>query len=98
MLNKMRALEPENWVIRLNIVGSLIFSDRLTEAKAELEQWPDDKLETLIRASKYAVLQQLEVWRGVASKHLTFGWRRSAERRADGRTGFWRSLVMLTFR
>ena len=52
MLNKMRALEPENWVIRLNIVGSLIFSDRLTEAKAELEQWPDDKFETLIRASK----------------------------------------------
>jgi tetratricopeptide (TPR) repeat protein len=39
-----------------------MWSDRLPEAHAELQQWPDAKLETLIRASKYALLQQVEVW------------------------------------
>ena len=39
-----------------------MFSDKLAEAQAELQQWPDAKLQTLIRAEKYALLQQLEVW------------------------------------
>jgi tetratricopeptide (TPR) repeat protein len=60
--SRIRALEPEDWVTRLNLVGMLMWSDRLAEAKAELQQWPDAKLQSLIRASKYAVLQQLEVW------------------------------------
>jgi len=62
ILSRVRALEPEDWVLRLNFAGAFMWSDRLEEARAELQQWPDDKLQTLIRASKYAILQQLEVW------------------------------------
>src|SRR5438034_106717 len=59
---RVRSLEPEHWVTRLNLVGMLMWSDRLAEAEAELQQWPDAKLQSLIRASKYALLQQIEVW------------------------------------
>jgi TolB-like protein/predicted Zn-dependent protease len=59
---RIRALEPKDWVTRLNLVGMLMWSDKLTEAEAELQQWPDAKLQSLIRASKYALLQQIEVW------------------------------------
>ena len=59
---RVRSLEPEDWVTRLNLVGMLMWSDRLAEAEAELQQWPDAKLQSLIRASKYALLQQIEVW------------------------------------
>jgi len=62
ILRRVLALEPEIWVSRLNLAEALMVSDRLAEAKAELEQWPDPKLENLMMASKYAVLQQLEVW------------------------------------
>jgi TolB-like protein len=62
ILSRVRALEPEDWVTRLNLAETFMFSDRLAEAREEFQKWPDDKLQTLIRASKYAVLQQLEVW------------------------------------
>jgi len=62
ILSRVRTLEPEDWVTRMNLVGMLMWSDRLAEAQAELQQWPDAKLETLIRASKYALLQQVEFW------------------------------------
>jgi tetratricopeptide (TPR) repeat protein len=63
ILSRVLALEPEAWVTRLNLAQSLIWSDRLAEAQTELQQWPDDKLQSVIRASKYATLQQLEVWK-----------------------------------
>lgn len=61
-LSRIRALAPEDWVTRMNLVAMLIWSDRLAEGQAELQQWPDAKLQNLVLASKYALLQQLEVW------------------------------------
>jgi tetratricopeptide (TPR) repeat protein len=37
-------------------------SDKLAEAREEVQQLPDAKLESLMLASKYAMLQQLELW------------------------------------
>lgn len=39
-----------------------MYIDRLAEAQAELEQWSDAKLNSLIVAAKYGFLQQIEVW------------------------------------
>ncbi len=56
------AIEPEIWVARLNLAAALMYSDRLPEARDELQKWPDPKLENRITDSKYALLAQLEVW------------------------------------
>ena len=60
-LSRVRALEPEDWVDRMNLADLLIWTDRLAEAQAELEQWPDAKLHSLVVAAKYGFLQQIEV-------------------------------------
>src|SRR5262249_44506720 len=62
IFSKARALEPEDWVLRINLAYALMYSDRLDEARLELQQWPDAQLQSLIMASKYATLQQLEIW------------------------------------
>jgi TolB-like protein/Flp pilus assembly protein TadD len=61
-LSRVRALEPEDWVTRMNIAQSLMYIDRLAEAEAEFEQWPDAKLHSLILAAKYGFLQQIALW------------------------------------
>ncbi len=61
-LSRVRALEPEDWVTRMNIAQSLMYIDRLAEAQAEFEQWPDAKLHSLILAAKYGFLQQIALW------------------------------------
>jgi hypothetical protein len=37
----------------MNLAQSLMYIDRLAEAQAELEQWPDAKLNNLVMAAKY---------------------------------------------
>jgi TolB-like protein len=59
-LSRVRALEPEDWVARMNLAGLLVVTDRLAEAQAELQQWPDAKLQSLELAAKYTCLQQIE--------------------------------------
>ena len=61
-LSRVRALEPEDWVTRMNLAQSLMYIDRPAEAQAELEQWPDAKLHSLVVAAKYGFLRQIEVW------------------------------------
>jgi TolB-like protein/Flp pilus assembly protein TadD/class 3 adenylate cyclase len=62
ILTRVRALAPENWVSRMNLALSLVWSDRLAEARTEIEQWPDAKLPSLVLAAKYELLQQIETF------------------------------------
>jgi TolB-like protein/class 3 adenylate cyclase/Flp pilus assembly protein TadD len=71
--SRVRALEPEDWVTRIRIALSLINIDRLAEAQAELEQWPDAKLHSLIVAAKYGFLQQIAVLNGKYDAALALG-------------------------
>lgn len=71
-LSKAVILEPEDWVTRLNLALQLIWSDRLAEAKAELEHWPDAKLQSLILSSKYDILSQIETLSRNDDAALTF--------------------------
>jgi TolB-like protein len=61
-LSRVRALEPENWVARMNLAGLLVLTDRMAEAQAELQQWPDAKLQSLVLAAKYSCLQEIETF------------------------------------
>jgi len=56
------ALEPEAWESRINLAQAFIVSDRLAEAREELQQLPDPKLESLFLATKYDLLQGVEIW------------------------------------
>ena len=61
-LRKVHELAPDDWVSRMFLSQCLIFGDKLADARAEIEQWPDEKLPTLALASKYALLQQVEIF------------------------------------
>src|SRR4029077_4623591 len=56
------ALEPEAWASRMNLAQAFMASDRLAEAREELQQLPDPKLESLMLVTKYDLLQLLEIW------------------------------------
>jgi TolB-like protein/Flp pilus assembly protein TadD len=62
ILTRVRALAPENWVSRMNLALFLVSSDRLAEARTEIEQWPDASLPALVLAAKYELLQQIETF------------------------------------
>jgi TolB-like protein/class 3 adenylate cyclase/Flp pilus assembly protein TadD len=70
---RLRDLEPEDWVSRMNSAQALMDIDRLAEAQAEIEQWPDAKLHSLIVAAKYDLLQQIEVWNRKYDAALALG-------------------------
>jgi tetratricopeptide (TPR) repeat protein len=46
----------------MNLALLLIWSDRLAEARTEIEQWPDARLPDLVLASKYELLQRIETF------------------------------------
>jgi len=59
-LRKVSELAPDDWVLRMNLSQSLIWSDKLADARAEIEQSPDNKLPTFALSGKYDLLQQIE--------------------------------------
>ncbi len=60
-LRKVSELAPDDWVLRMNLSQSLIWSDKLADARAEIEQSPDNKLPTFALSGKYDLLQRIEI-------------------------------------
>src|SRR6266536_968643 len=60
-LRKVSEFAPDDWVSRMNLSQCLIWSDKLADARAEIEQWPDNKLPTFALSGKYELLREIEV-------------------------------------
>jgi len=59
-LRKVSELAPDDWLSRMILSQCLIWSDKLADARAEIEQSPDNKLPTFALSGKYDLLQQIE--------------------------------------
>ena len=59
-LRKVSELAPDDWLSRIILSQCLIWSDKLADARAEIEQSPDNKLPTFALSGKYDLLQQIE--------------------------------------
>src|SRR5437762_4999676 len=59
-LRKVSELAPDDWLSRMNLSLGLIWSDKLADARAEIEQWPDNKLPTFAISEKYKLLREIE--------------------------------------
>jgi TolB-like protein len=60
-LRKVSELAPDDWLSRMNLSQCLIWSDKLADARAEIEQWPDNKLPTFALSGKYELLREIEI-------------------------------------